>query len=43
MPDVYKDFIERCKDNIIILNETDYDKYLKMWSDMHPEYPIMNL
>jgi hypothetical protein len=42
MPDVYKDFIDRCKDKIILLNETDFDKYLKIWNEKYPENKIKN-
>ena len=42
MPQVYKDFIVRCKDNIVVLNDTDFQRYLKMWNEMHPEHKFEN-
>jgi hypothetical protein len=36
MPDVYKDFVIRCKDDIIMLNDTDFYKYKEMWNKLYP-------
>jgi hypothetical protein len=40
MPAVYKDFVERCKHTIVVLNDTDFKRYLKMWNEMYPEYKL---
>lgn len=42
MPEVYKDFIARCKDNIIMLDNTHFTLYMNMWNDMHPQYSLKN-
>ncbi len=36
MPDIYKDFMNRCKDSIILLNATHVERYIKMWNAKHP-------
>jgi hypothetical protein len=43
MPKVYKDFMNRCKDNIILLDEVDLEKYFKLWNDKYPENAIKNV
>ena len=37
MPSKYKEFTERCKNNINIVNKQDYHNYFKMWNEKFPQ------